>query len=144
MVRALQPPTRFSRLKTVYSARNGAPTKAEERFVRLFVLKRIDMSLPVLTKPFYSQPRQLQCQKSSPYVPKFQHFHVIPYVQIEPHINTDTTIICSTQTLPHPVWVRIYARIEILALRDYSAYTVKVKTPQAGTCKAHLLQGGEE
>ena len=42
-------------LKTAYSARNGAPTKAEERFPCLFV---VEMAQPVPTKGFLSTARQ--------------------------------------------------------------------------------------
>ena len=48
------PPTseRFSRLKTAYSARNGAPKEAKEPYLRPFVSKRREMANPVLTKAF--------------------------------------------------------------------------------------------
>jgi len=48
------PPTseRFSRLKTAYSARNGAPREAEEPYLRPFVSKRREMAKPVPTKAF--------------------------------------------------------------------------------------------
>ena len=42
----------FSRLKTVYSARNGAPTKAEEPFLCQFVFKRREMAQLVPTRAF--------------------------------------------------------------------------------------------
>ena len=43
----------FSGLKTAYSARNGAPKKAEEPYLRLFVSKKKrEMAKPVLTKTF--------------------------------------------------------------------------------------------
>ena len=43
---------RFSRLKTVYSAGNGAPKEAEEPYLRPFVSKRREMAKPVPTKAF--------------------------------------------------------------------------------------------
>ena len=48
------PPTseRFSRLKTVYSGRNGAPKEAEEPYLSPFMSKRREMATPVPTNAF--------------------------------------------------------------------------------------------
>ena len=51
---------RFARLKTVYSARNGAPTKAEEWFLYSFV-KGEKWPSQCWLRPFYSQLGQLTC-----------------------------------------------------------------------------------
>ena len=51
MVRALRPVNISPDwLKTVYNAKNGAPTKAEEHFLHPFVWKRREMAKPVPTK----------------------------------------------------------------------------------------------
>ena len=56
----------FSQLKTVYNARNGAPTKAEEPYLRLFVLKRREMVQPVMTKAFL-QPAKAAAMCTAPH-----------------------------------------------------------------------------
>jgi len=50
----------FCWLRTGDSAKNGVPTKAEERFLHPFVR---EMAQSVSTKAFYSQPGQPPCAR---------------------------------------------------------------------------------
>ena len=61
------PPTSecFSRLKTVYSARNGALKKAEEAYLCPFVSKRRELPKPVPTKAFL-QPAKAAAMCTAP------------------------------------------------------------------------------
>ena len=108
------------------------------------LLKR---ALPVPTKAFLQPAKTDTGPEMEPLRSTFSCYTIWNHTSIQTHCSIQVTSRQSFfQFNPHPGRRGCgpdYVRIEILALHDYSAYC-ETKTPQAGTCKAHLLQRGEE
>ena len=84
----------FSWLKTAYSARNGAPMKAEKRFLHPFFAKKREMDQPVLTKAFLQPAKTATVCATyydythpSPSIPPFLLAQILSSKQIAPTDN---------------------------------------------------------